>query len=139
MAITRTETQVTWSAANNVVVAGNGTQTSDTVTLDATCVNAQIHLKAANGGTPVAADVIYFWLLQTGGDPDGTGSDEFDTTDSSTALFLGAINTNAVATGITTVPLPLPQKSLQIYADGATSTTTQNITVSATITEQRAA
>lgn len=138
MAITRTETQVTWpTAANSKSVAAGGNQTSEEFNLDATCVAAQVHLKADNSTTPAADDQIDFYLLQTGGDPDGAGADEFDTTDE--PVFLARLDTNVADPQIKTVPLPIPQKGAKIYATGADSGTTNAITVSATITEQRAA
>lgn len=137
MAITRTETQITWSASNSVSVTAGSSQTSDEFNLDATCTNAQIHLKADNSTTPAADDQIYFWLLQTGGDPDGTGADEFDTTGH--ALLLGIVDTNVEDPALKTTPLVIPQKGAKLYAEGITAGTTNSITVSGTITEQRAA
>lgn len=138
MAISRAETQVTWpSAANSISVTTGGNQTSEEFNLDATCVAAQVHLKADNSGSPASDDQIDFYLLQSGGDPDGTGADEFDTVGH--ADFLGRISTNTEDPGAMTVELPVPQKGGKIYATGADSGTTNAITVSATITEQRAA
>ena len=138
MAITRTETQVTWpTAANSVSVAAGGNATSEEVNLDATCVNAQISLKANNNGAPALDDQIYVWLLQTSGDPDGAVADEFDTTGSPDWFVI--LDTNIENPVIKTVELPLPQKGLKLYAEGATAGTTNAVTVSATITEQRAA
>lgn len=139
MAITHTESSVLWATTNyDAAVGANSTQTSDVLALDATCVNAQITLKAVNGGTPASGDVIYFYLLQSAGDPDGNGvADEYDTTGHAT--FLAALDTTVDATAIKTVPLPLPQKGLKVYAEGTTATTTQSITVSAVVLEQRAA
>lgn len=140
MAITRTETQVTWpTAANTASVTAGSNATSEEFNLDATCIAAQIHLKADNSTTPAADDQIYFWLIQTGGDPDGASTDEFDSTNTSTMYLLGVADTNAVDPAILTVPLPIPQKGAKVYAEGATAGTTNSITVSATITEQRAA
>jgi len=135
MAITRTETQVTWSAASSTSVSSGGTATSDEVNLDATCVAAQVHLKADNGGTPASGDTIDFYVLQTGGDPDGASTDEFDT--AGHAVFLGSADTNDEDPAILTVPLPIPQKGGKIYA--SSNAASNSITVSATITEQRAA
>lgn len=137
MAITITETQVTWGAANSVSVTAGSSQTSDAFTLDATCIAAAVSLKADNSTTPASDDIIYFWLLQTSGDPDGTGSDEYDTTGH--ALLLAVLRTNTEDPAIKTVPLPIPAKGGKIYAEGITAGTTNAITVSATITEQRAA
>jgi hypothetical protein len=140
MAITRAETQVTWpTAANSVSVTAGSNATSEEFNLDATCTRAQISLKADNSTTPAADDIIYFWLLQTSGDPDGASTDEFDTTDSAHALLLAALDTNLDDPAILTVPLPIPQKGGKLYAEGATAGSTNSVTVSATITEQRTA
>lgn len=137
MAITRVETQVEWGASNSVSVSAGSSQTSDEFNLDATCINAQVTLKADNSTTPANDDQIHFWLLQTSGDPDGAGSDEFDTTGH--ALLLAILDTNDEDPAIATVPLPIPQKGAKLYAEGVTAGTTNSITVSATVTEQRAA
>ena len=139
MAITRTETQVTWpTAANDADVTAGSTQTSEEFNLDATCIAAQITVKADNNnGSPATDDQLDIYLLQTSGDPDGTGSDEFDTTGH--AVFLGRLDTDVEDPAILTVPLPIPQKGGKIYATGVDSGSTNTITVSATITEQRAA
>ncbi len=138
MAITLTETQVTWpTAANSKSVAAGGNETSEEFNLDATCVAAQISLKADNSTTPAADDQIYVWLIQTSGDPDGAGTDEFDTVGH--AELLAVLDTNDEDPAGMTVPLPIPQKGAKLYAEGVTAGTTNAITVSATITEQRAA
>ena len=137
MAITRTETQVTWSASNSVSVSAGGNQTSDEINLDATCVAAQISLKADNSTTPAADDQIDFYLLQTSGDPDGASTDEFDTVGHAT--FLARLDTNDEDPAGKTVALPIPQKGAKLYATGADSGSTNAVTVSATITEHRAA
>lgn len=136
MALARAERQITWPTAANTgsVGATSGSVTSEEFNVAATAVQAQVTLKADNGSTPAADDIVYFWLLQTSGDPDGAGSDEFDTVGH--AKFLGRIDTNAEDPGILTVPLPLPQKGGKIYAEGITAGNTNAITVSATITEQ---
>jgi len=138
MAITRTENQVTWpTAADSKSVAAGGNETSEEFNLDATCVSAQITLKADNSVAPAADDQIDFWLIQTSGDPDGAGADEFDTVKH--VKHLARLDTNLEDPAIKTVPLPIPQKGGKIYAEGVTSGSTNAITVSATITELRAA
>ena len=145
MAITLTQTDVLWTgSAHTDSIAAGGNETSLEVNLDATCVAAQITLKADNSqATPAADDQIDFYLLQTSGDPDAAepGTDEFDT--AGHAVFLARLDTYTGGSGedpaIKTVPLPIPQKGFKIYATGADSGTTNAITVSATITEQRAA
>ena len=93
MAITRNETQVTWpTAANSASVSANSTATSEEVNLDATCVSARISLKADNSTTPTSDDYIDFYIIETSGDPDGVGTDEFDTIEHAT--YLATLNTN---------------------------------------------
>lgn len=139
MAITRVETSVLWTgSAYTDQIAAGGAETSLEFNLDATCVAAQITLKADNTVAAAADDQIDFYLLQTTGDPDGDAvADEFSTPGH--AVFLARLDTNAEDPAIKTVPLPIPQKGGQIYATGADSGTTNPIDVSAVITEQRAA
>lgn len=137
MALTRTENQVTWSASNSVSVSAGGNQTSDEFNLDATCISAQISCKAKNSTTPAADDILYFWLIQTSGDPDGASTDEFDTTGHGRLLCV--LNTNTEDPAGKTVPLPIPQKGAKIYVEGATAGSTNAVTASCTITEQRSA
>lgn len=140
MAITRVQTDVLWTgSAHTDSIAAGGSEQSLEFNLDQTCVAAQITLKADNSTTPAADDQIDFYLLQTSGDPDAAepGTDEFDTVGH--AQFLARLDTNDEDPAIATVPLPIPQKGAKLLATGVDSGTTNAITVSATITEQRAA
>lgn len=139
MAVTQTLTQVTWpTAVNSISVSANGNQTSEVMTLDASCVAAQIQLKADNSTTPAADDYINFYVLQSSGTPDGAeGTDFYDTTGH--AIFLARVQpVTGEDPAAVTVPFPLPQKNFKIYAEGDHADTTTNaITVSAQIIEQR--
>ena len=136
MAITRTETQVTWdTGSNSKSIASSSNATSDVVTLDQTCFAAQAHIYADNGGTPASGDVLDVYLLQTGGDPIGTGSDVYDNSNAAHALFLVSINTNLADPAQATVQLPLPQKGMNFY--GVNQSSGRAITIGVTITEQR--
>ena len=139
MAITRVETSVLWTgSAYTDQIAAGGSETSLEFNLDASCVAAQITLKANATVGPAVDDQIDFYLLQTTGDPDGNAvADEFST--SGHAVFLGRVDCNVENPGLKTVQLPIPQKGGQIYATGAASGNTNPIDVSAVITEQRAA
>lgn len=136
MALSKSENQVQWSASSSVSVTAGSNQTSDEVTLDATCYAASVSLKADNSTTAATDDQIYWWVLQSSGDPDGAGTDEFDT--AGHATFLAITDTNDEDPAIITVDLPAKNKKLKLYAEGATAGTTNSITVSATITEMRA-
>ena len=138
MAVTQTLTQVTWpTAANSISVSANSTQTSEVMTLGSNCVAAQIQLKADNSTTPAADDYINFYVLQSSGDPDAAETtDEYDT--AGHAIFLARVDTNVEDPALVTVPFPLPQKNFKIYAEGDHADTTTNaITVSAQVIEQR--
>jgi hypothetical protein len=137
MAITRAETQVTWSAANSVSVTAGGNQTSDTITLDDTCTAAAITLKADNSTTAAADDIIYFYLRASAGDPDGASTSEFSSTDFLAPIAI--LDTSEVDPALKTVNIPVVPKTLQLYAEGATAGSTNAITVSATIEEMRTA
>lgn len=137
MAITRTETQVTWSAGNSTSVGAGNTTTSDAFTLDPTCVAAAITCKADNSTTAASDDVIYFWWVGSAGDPDGASTQEYDTTGHATLLC--ALDTSLEDPAIRTVPLPPVPQDGKIVVDGATAGTTNSITCSATIEEQRSA
>jgi len=140
MAITKAETQITWSAANSVSVSAGSSQTSDAITLDATCFAGSITLKADNSTTAAADDIIYFYLLGSSGDPDGTGADEYDTTGH--AGPIAVLDTSVEDPALTTATLPewaVAAKSLKLFAEGSTAGSTNAITVSATIYEHRAA
>lgn len=140
MAITKSDTQVQWSASNSVSVTAGSTQTSDEVTLDATCFAASLTLKADNSTTAAADDIIYFRLLINGADPDGASTDEFDSAGHAPAIAV--LDTSVEDPAQVTVELPpaaVHAKGFKVYADGAEAGTTNAITVSATVYEHRAA
>lgn len=137
MAITHTETQITWSASSSVSVTAGSNQTSDEFNIDDTCIRARIQIKADNSTTPASDDIIMAWLLETMGDPDGASTDEFTTV--LHAVFLGQLDTSTEDPAQIAIDLPLPQKGCKLYVEGATYGTTNSITMSATVIEQRAA
>lgn len=137
MAVTQTLTQVTWpTAATTGSVTTNSNLTSEVITLDATCVAAQIQLKAETG-TAVAGDYINFYVLQSSGDPDAAETtDEYDTVGH--AIFLARVDCFITDPALVTVPFPVPQKNFKIYAEGDhADATSQAITVACQIIEQR--
>lgn len=133
MAITKSETQITWSAANSVSVAASGNATSDAFSFDATSLLAMITLKADNNSTPAAGDTVTFYLLYTTGDPDGTGSDEYDSTTQGT--LLAVVDTSITDPAQTTVEVCPSAKGGKIYA--VNNNATRAITVSATMYETK--
>lgn len=136
MAITRAETQITWSAANSVSVSAAGSQTSDGVSLDATCVAASITCKADNAGTPASGDTVDFYWAASSGDPDGASTEEY-ATGTGNMEWLCRIDTNSTDPDVCTVSLPaVPYRGKLVAVSSAAA---NSITVSATIEEQRAA
>jgi len=133
MAITVSEVQVTWAAANSVSIAAGGNDTSDAFVVDETCFQGTIQLKADNDGEPAAGDIVTFNLLATLGDPDGAGANEYGTTLQDTQL--AALDTLRDDPAICTVQIPLPLVGGKIYA--ANGSAGRAITVSACLLEQR--
>ena len=134
MAITVNEVQVTWSGpANSESIAASSTGTSLVVTIDQTCFQAQIMLKADDDAAPAAGDTVTFYLLASLGDPDGAGAAEYGTTTQD--IPLGTLDTNTTDPAIMTVSIPMPMVTCKVYA--VNNSATDAITVSATILEQR--
>ncbi len=133
MAITHNEVQVQWSAANSASVTAGLSSTSDAVLFATTAVEAMVHVKADNNGTPSSGDTIDVFALYTGGDPDGTGTDEYDTTGH--PVFLLRLDTNKEDPALGSVPISVAAKGIKLYAFNNASV--DSITVSATITEVR--
>ena len=134
MAVTHNEVDLTWDtgSATNSLAASTG-ESSDVLTLNATCVGASITIKADNAGTPASGDTLDCYARYSCGDPDGDSTDEHDTIGH--AVYLGTIDTNSEDPGILTVPLNPNVISLQLYTynNGASS-----MTVSAVVCEVRA-
>lgn len=150
MAITRTETQVTWdSGSSSDTVAAGANSTSDASALDAACIAAAITLKAEyTSGSPASDDIMYFWWLSSAGDPDGASTIEYDTQPQAAgeqggATLLAILDlTDGETSGsgkkmVKTVPLPVVPYRGKLFAEGLTAGTTNTITVSATIEEMR--
>ena len=133
MAITHTETRVQFSSSDSTSISSGSNATSDAVTVDATCFQASMTLKADNGGTPAGGDTVDVWLLGSAGDPDGTGTHEYATTEQ--GLFLGTLDTNADDPAIRTVDIPMPLQNLKVYA--VNNASSNSITFSAVLLEQR--
>lgn len=131
MALAHNERQVQWGGSNSTSVSGGGSATSDIANIDDTAFQAQIELKADHGGTPGSGDTVDIWLLQTLGDPDGTGTDEYETDEQGT--FLANLDTNADDPAISVVELPIPSAGVKVKAKNNAG---ESVTVSATILEQ---
>lgn len=141
MAITRTQTQVTWSAASTKSVTSATEVVSDVVTLDDTCVALSITLSADNAGTPASGDTAVWRIQWSNGDVLADTGDDYDTSEH--AQFLGQLDTYGTNTPgedparmtVTVTPVAKKFKLAVTCANAAT----RNVTVAARIDEQRAA
>ena len=136
MAITVTEVQGTWGPSGSLSaesIASGSQATGEIMTIDQTCFQAQVMLKADNDGTPASGDTTDFYLLQSLGDPDGAGAAEYGTTTQD--LHLGTLDTNSGDPTILTVSIPMPLVTAKVHV--VNNSSGRAITVSATVLEQR--
>ena len=131
MAVSKAGQQVTFSSANSVAVSADSQTTSDAITLSSNGVAAQITLKSAHSGSTSSGDTVDFYILYSTGDPDGSTTDEFDT--SGNALHLAILDLNIEDPAQKTVDIPVSAKSFKIYIDNNSSAS--SITCSAEIYE----
>ena len=132
MAVSKAGQQVTFSSANSVLVSADSQTTSDAITLSSNSVAAQITLKSDHTGvSPSLGDTVDSYILYSTGDPDGSTTDEFDT--SGHALHLAILDLNIEDPAQKTVDIPVSAKSFKIYIDNNSSAS--SITCSAEIYE----
>lgn len=133
MPASTTERQVQWASANTQDVAATGTAESDTLVIPETEFAIKVQVMADNQfATPASVDRINITILQSLGDPDGGGVDEFETpahADKSIRL-----DTHAEDPAIAVLTLDAPVKALKVHADATGSANT--IRVSATVLTQ---
>jgi hypothetical protein len=141
MAITHTQTQITWSAASTRSITSATEVESDGMTIDATTVALSLQLSADNAGTPASGDTAVFTIKWSTGDVLANSGDDYDT--SEYAQLIAVLDTYATNTpgedpARVTVPVqPLATKfKLAVVCANAA---TRNMTVAARMDEQRAA
>ena len=80
MGLGRTEQQITWSAANSLVLSSTAMSSpSDEFTIDSTVVAISMSARATNGGTPASGDVVNIYIKWSNGDLDaGGGANDYD-------------------------------------------------------------
>lgn len=128
MAVTHSEEQVVWSAANSVSISAGGTQTSDDFTFNANSYGGKVQCKADNDGTPASGDTVDFYLSLSLGDPDGASTEEYPGINQ--AIHLGTIDTNTVDGDSCTVEVPVGLKGKIIAKNNSAG---RAITVSACV------
>lgn len=141
MAITRVQTQVTWSSASTLSVTSATEVVSDVITLDDTCVALSIQLSADNAGTPASGDTAVWRIQWSNGDVLANTGDDYDTSEH--AQFLAQLDTFATNTpgedpARTTVTVTPVSKKFKLACTCANAAT-RNVTIAARIDEQRAA
>jgi hypothetical protein len=136
MAITHTQTQVTWSAASSLTVASATEAVSDAVTIDSTCVALSIQVSADNAGTPASGDTAV-WRIQWSTDG-GTNYDTSEHAQYLTTLDTYATNTPGEDPARRTVDVPPTATKFKLAVTCANAAT-RNVVVTARVDEQRAA
>jgi hypothetical protein len=139
MGITRTKTQVQWSAADTKSVTSATEVESDVFTLDDTCIAASIQLYVENAGTPASGDTAVWRIKWSNGDTKANTGDDYDTVEH--AQYLITIDTFASNTPgenpslrtLAIAPLATKFKLSCVCAQAAT----RNITIAARVDEQR--
>jgi hypothetical protein len=81
MALTRTQAQVKWSAADSVTVSSASEVVSDQFTIDDTTVLLSLQLSVNNSGAPASGDTAVFRILWSNGDILGDTDNDFDTSE----------------------------------------------------------
>jgi hypothetical protein len=141
MAITRTQTQITWSSASSVTVSSATEVVSDQFTIDDTTVLLSLQLSANNAGTPASGDTAIFRIQWSNGDILGNTGNDFDTSEH--AQYLATLDTystntpgeNPARRTIEITPVAKYFKVGVICANAAT----RNITLHVRADEQRSA
>lgn len=141
MAITRTQTQVTWSSASTKSVTSATEVVSDAITLDDSCVLLSIQLSADNAGTPASGDTAVWRIQWSNGDVLADTGDDYDTSEH--AQYLATLDTYGTNTpgedpARRTVEITPVAKKFKLAVTCANAAT-RNVTVAARIDEQRSA
>ena len=145
MAITKHETKVQWSASDTGTCTANSTVTSDAFTPDDTCIAMAVILEADGPASPASDDYINFYLLPGGGSVGSGSVDVWSTAETEHSDFLRKLDTsiavdttNDIVRAFAELPIALKNFKIQARGDHA-DTTTNSITVAATVIEIRAA
>jgi hypothetical protein len=136
MAVSKAQTQITFSAAASVSVASGSNATSDAFSFAATSFAATAQLKADNNGTPASGDTVDVYAEYSNGDPDAApdSADEYDT--AGHAQWLARLDTTVEDPAIVTVELNPVAKAVKFRF--VNNSGGRAITCSAQVTEASA-
>jgi len=126
MPLVRQEIKVLFSTANSVSIVAGGNNSSDLVTLPDDTFEGSITLKADHAGTPVAGDILNVYVRLSSGDPDGAAAaDEFASSDTKHARFIGQLDLFTTDPAIATFDYSVFPVAGHVYAvnEGASSVT----------------
>lgn len=135
MAITRNNTQLTWSSSSSVsLTTGTPAAASDAFTADATCVKQSVTVTANNAaGTPSSGDTVdIYWAATT------STTNQGYPTDADNMYYLGTLDTyNNTDNDPATFQLPANPQNGKLYT--VSNAASNSITITADIEETRAA
>lgn len=141
MALSRVETQVTWSAASSVTLSTAAAVASDAFIFNDADFAASLQISADNASTPNSGDTVACYLAWTTGDVVGGGGNDFDTYEHSQFIMLldtYATNTPGEDPAVKTVDIPVSATGFVLYVFGAQANS-RNIVVKARVSAQRSA
>lgn len=141
MAITLTETQITWSAAASTTVSSATAVTSDAFAIDATTIAASIQISVDNAGTPASGDTLTAQIAYTNGDVLGDSGDDYDTTEHAAPfMVLDTFTTNTPGEDPArkTGPIGIAMKGGKLIVT-CPNAATRNMVVRARLIEKRSA
>ena len=142
MALTRSETQITWSAASSITLSSATEVVSDAFTFDATDVAAVLQVSVDNQGTPASGDTLVVRIYPTTGDILGDSGDDYDTNEHAEAFLLDTVAANTPGEDPVRKTVSLNHligaKGFKIGVTGAQAGS-RNLVVRARVATQRAA
>lgn len=136
MAITTNRIQVDWGGTPDydILITTGSTGTSNLITLNQAAVAAGITIKVTLSASGSAGDVVDIYALGTCGDPDNdAGGDEFASTSTDHAQFVGQLTFVAKTTRVITIAFPITAKITKLYV---INNTTLSATVSGVVEEK---
>jgi hypothetical protein len=126
VASSRSETQVTWSAASSITLSSATAQTSDAMAFNVEDWDADLQITVDNSGTPASGDVLNVAIAYSTGDILGDSVDDYDTTEH--AERLGTLDTFSTNTpgedpARRTFPIRTASKGFKVIVDSPNAAT----------------
>lgn len=142
MALSRYETQITWSAAQSITLNTTTLTVSDAFPIDATTIAATVQVHADNQGTPASGDTLEIYIAYSAGDILGDTGNDFDTEEHASPLMVldtYATNTPGEDPVRRSGPIAIAPTSARLVLKGNANIATRNIVVRARLVEKRSA